>query len=176
MCSIPELKPLELYIGTNEAQNAVVYPLDQLPHLLVCGMNGCGRSGFLRAQAALLAHGTPAEQLRLVLMDETGVEFVQFRELPQDKQINIVNNNNSSASAAASASVGVRTAVRGKYCNKWTAFFLCLFLGYFGAHKFYEGRVGMGILYLLTIGLFGIGWIVDIILILMKPNPYFVEK
>lgn len=82
MCSIPELKPLELYIGTNEAQNAVVYPLDQLPHLLVCGMNGCGRSGFLRTQTALLAHGAPAEQLRLVLMDETGVEFVQFRELP----------------------------------------------------------------------------------------------
>lgn len=82
MCSIPELKPLELYIGTNEAQNAVVYPLDQLPHLLVCGMNGCGRSSFLRAQTALLAHGTPAEQLRLVLLDETGVEFVQFKELP----------------------------------------------------------------------------------------------
>lgn len=82
MCSIPELKPLELYIGTSEAQNAVVYPLDQLPHLLVCGMNGCGRSSFLRAQAAILTHGAPAEQLRLVLLDETGVEFVQFKELP----------------------------------------------------------------------------------------------
>lgn len=34
----------------------------------------------------------------------------------------------------------------------------------------------MGILYLLTIGLFGIGWIVDIILILMKSNPYFVAR
>ena len=64
----------------------------------------------------------------------------------------------------------------GKPKNKWIAFFLCLFLGYFGAHKFYEGRIGMGILYLLTIGLFGIGWIVDIILILMKPNPYFVAR
>ena len=82
MCSIPERKPLELYIGTNEAQNAVVYPLDQLPHLLVCGMNGCGRSSFLRAQTALLVHGASAEQLRLVLLDETGVEFVQFKELP----------------------------------------------------------------------------------------------
>ena len=82
MCEIPEIKPFELYIGTDEAKNAVVYPLDQLPHLLVCGMNGCGRSSFLRTQTALLAHGTSAEQLRLVLMDETGVEFVQFRKLP----------------------------------------------------------------------------------------------
>ena len=55
MCEIPELKPFELYIGTDEAKNAVVYPLDQLPHLLVCGMNGCGRSSFLRTQTALLA-------------------------------------------------------------------------------------------------------------------------
>ena len=54
------------------------------------------------------------------------------------------------------------------------AFFLCLFLGYLGAHKFYEGKVGMGILYLFTLGLCGIGWIVDCILILLKPNPYYV--
>lgn len=53
----------------------------------------------------------------------------QAGELPQDKQINIVNNNNSSASASASASVGIRTAVHGKYCNKWTAFSCACSLG-----------------------------------------------
>ena len=58
--------------------------------------------------------------------------------------------------------------------NKWTAFLLCLFLGVLGAHKFYEGKVGMGILYILTIGLFGIGVVVDLIAILFKPNPYYV--
>lgn len=58
--------------------------------------------------------------------------------------------------------------------NKWVAFFLCLFLGYVGAHKFYEGKVGMGILYIFTVGLFGIGWLVDLIVILCKPNPYYV--
>lgn len=58
--------------------------------------------------------------------------------------------------------------------NKWVAFFLCLFLGYVGAHKFYEGKVGMGILYIFTVGLFGIGWLVDLITILCKPNPYYV--
>ncbi len=61
-----------------------------------------------------------------------------------------------------------------KRCDKWIAFLLCLFLGGLGAHKFYEGRIGMGILYLLTAGLLGIGWIIDLILILLKPNPYYV--
>lgn len=32
----------------------------------------------------------------------------------------------------------------------------------------------MGILYLLTFGFGCIGWIIDIIAILMKPNPYYV--
>lgn len=58
--------------------------------------------------------------------------------------------------------------------NKWTAFLLCLFLGGFGAHKFYEGKTGMGILYLLTAGLLGFGWFIDCIILLFKPNPYYV--
>ena len=50
--------------------------------------------------------------------------------------------------------------------NKIVALLLCIFLGFFGAHKFYVGKIGMGILYLFTYGLFGFGWIIDIILIL----------
>lgn len=63
----------------------------------------------------------------------------------------------------------------GRPKNKWLAFFLCLFLGVYGAHKFYEGRIGLGILYLFTGGLFGIGWIVDCICLLTRPNPYYVS-
>ena len=58
--------------------------------------------------------------------------------------------------------------------NKWVALVLCIFLGYLGGHKFYEGKVGMGILYIFTFGLFVIGVFVDFITILMKPNPYYV--
>lgn len=58
--------------------------------------------------------------------------------------------------------------------SKWVSFVLCLLLGYYGIHKFYEGRIAMGVVYLLTGGLFGIGWLVDIILILLKPDPYYV--
>ena len=57
--------------------------------------------------------------------------------------------------------------------NKWVSFFLCLFLGGFGVHKFYEGRVLLGVLYLFTGGLFGIGIIVDLITLFFKPNPYY---
>lgn len=57
--------------------------------------------------------------------------------------------------------------------SKWAAFFLCLFLGLIGAHKFYEGKIGMGILYIFTGGLFGIGAFVDLIVILCKPGPYY---
>ena len=47
------------------------------------------------------------------------------------------------------------------------ALVLCILLGYFGAHRFYAGRYGLGILYLLTIGIFGIGWLVDIAIVAM---------
>lgn len=40
-------------------------------------------------------------------------------------------------------------------------FLITLFFGWSGAHKFKEGSCGLGILYLLTFGLFGVGWIVD---------------
>ncbi len=50
--------------------------------------------------------------------------------------------------------------------KKITALLLCIFLGVFGAHQFYVGKIGTGLLYLFIVGLFGIGWIVDIIKIL----------
>lgn len=85
---------------------------------------------------------------------------------------NIIINNSSSASAAASASATVHPVVYGRPKNKWVALLLCIFT--ICGHKFYEGKAGMGILYLCTMGLFGIGWIIDIVTLAMKPNPYYV--
>lgn len=50
-------------------------------------------------------------------------------------------------------------------CNRWVAFLLCFFLGAIGIHRFYVGKIGTGILYIFTVGLFGIGVLVDLIMI-----------
>lgn len=84
----------------------------------------------------------------------------------------VINNSNNNVNTNTNVVNGYGR--RGRARSKWTAFFLCLFLGYIGAHKFYEGKTGMGILYLFTGGIFGIGWIIDCISLLFKPNPYYV--
>lgn len=50
--------------------------------------------------------------------------------------------------------------------SKGTAAVLCFFLGALGIHRFYVGKVGTGILWLLTLGLLGVGVLVDFIMIL----------
>lgn len=44
-------------------------------------------------------------------------------------------------------------------------FILCFFFGYLGFHKFYEGNKNLGIIYLCTLGIFGIGWLIDIVIL-----------
>ena len=57
--------------------------------------------------------------------------------------------------------------------DKWVTFIFCLILGSIGLHKFYEKKIGMGILYLFTFGLFGIGIVVDLIKILLKKERFY---
>ena len=54
--------------------------------------------------------------------------------------------------------------------KKWIALLLCIFLGWLGIHRFYEGKIITGLIWLFTFGLFGIGWFVDIICTIMLPS------
>ena len=81
----------------------------------------------------------------------------------------VINNSNNNSNVNNNQIHGF-----GRPKNKWVALALCVFLGLLGAHKFYEGKGGMGVLYLLTCGLFGIGLFFDFFSLLFKPNPYYV--
>ncbi|MBO7663327.1 MAG: TM2 domain-containing protein [Clostridia bacterium] len=52
--------------------------------------------------------------------------------------------------------------------SRGTALALCVIGGMFGLHQFYVGRIGKGVLYACTMGLFGFGWIGDILKILNR--------
>jgi len=104
-----------------------------------------------------------------VLCTHCGRQVEEIAGVPQAQPNIIINNSNQNTNT--------NMAGGGRHMrplSKWTAFFLCLFLGFVGAHKFYEGKNGMGVLYLLTGGLIGIGWLVDCIALLFKPDPYYV--
>ena len=85
----------------------------------------------------------------------------QYAQQPNMVVPNIVVNVDNSNSNTAIASNGGVGAVSTK--SKTVALLLAIFFGWIGAHKFYVGKIGMGILYLLTCGLFGIGTLVDIV-------------
>lgn len=76
----------------------------------------------------------------------------------------VINNTNTNSN--------INNRIAGRAKNKWVSLALCIFT--VCGHKFYEGKIGMGIIYLFTGGLFGIGWFIDIISLLFKPNPYYV--
>lgn len=107
-----------------------------------------------------------------VICPKCGKQVEDLNTTSNDKNI-IINNNNSASSSATAVNTNPY-GVMPKPKNKWVAFFLCLFLGVFGIHKFYEGKILMGIVYICTGGCCGIGVIIDLILLLMKPNPYYV--
>lgn len=50
---------------------------------------------------------------------------------------------------------------------RWILAIVCFFFGVLGVHRFAVGKIGTGVLYLFTAGLFGIGVIVDFIMLLI---------
>lgn len=80
--------------------------------------------------------------------------------VPPPIVINNINNN-----ANTNQNMGYDSLVSHK--SRWLAFALCAFLGYLGVHRFYTGKIATGLLWLFTGGLFGLGWLIDALAILV---------
>lgn len=51
--------------------------------------------------------------------------------------------------------------------SKIAAILITFFLGGLGVHRFMAGKIGTGIIWLITGGVFGIGWLIDFIKVCM---------
>ena len=73
---------LALALGKGAAGEAVAADLSKMPHLLIAGTTGSGKTVFLNSIiTCLLMHNRP-QDLRLILIDPKRVELVQFENIP----------------------------------------------------------------------------------------------
>lgn len=73
---------LPLYLGMTSQNDILVVDLARLPHLLIGGASGQGKSNLLNCIISGLARLLPPEQLRFFLFDPKCVEFTHFLNLP----------------------------------------------------------------------------------------------
>lgn len=105
---------------------------------------------------------------KAVVCIHCGCSVKEEKQEAKQKEVNVkVENNNVNAAYNFPY-----------YCNeprdKYVALLLCALFGYFGVHKFYERKIVLGIVYLLTGGVFGLGVLIDFINLCFKPRFYYV--
>jgi S-DNA-T family DNA segregation ATPase FtsK/SpoIIIE len=73
--------PLAMALGRDVSGTPVVADLTRMPHLLIAGATGSGKSVMITAIAACLAMNNAPEDLRMVLIDSKMVELIRFNGL-----------------------------------------------------------------------------------------------
>ncbi|KPJ73575.1 hypothetical protein AMJ48_01295 [Parcubacteria bacterium DG_74_1] len=76
------LSDLALVLGRDVSGNPVYADLGRMPHLLVAGSTGTGKTIFLNSMILSLLYRNSPESLRFILIDPKRVEFSIYKELP----------------------------------------------------------------------------------------------
>lgn len=74
--------PLAIGLGRDVSGQPLVADLARMPHMLVAGATGSGKSVCITAIAACLAMNNTPDELRLVMIDSKMVELIRFNGLP----------------------------------------------------------------------------------------------
>jgi S-DNA-T family DNA segregation ATPase FtsK/SpoIIIE len=74
--------PLKLALGQDVSGNAAVADLSTMPHLLIAGATGSGKSVCINAVVACLISVHTPDTLRLLMIDPKMVELVQYNGIP----------------------------------------------------------------------------------------------
>ncbi|MFQ6102074.1 MAG: DNA translocase FtsK 4TM domain-containing protein [Anaerolineae bacterium] len=74
--------PLAFTLGRDVAGEPVVADLASMPHLLIAGTTGSGKSVCIKALTTCLIYNNTPDDLRLVMIDPKMVELVRFNGLP----------------------------------------------------------------------------------------------
>ena len=74
--------PLTIALGRDVSGQAVVADLASMPHLLIAGTTGSGKSVCIAALTACLVMNNTPQDMRLVMIDPKMVELVRFNGLP----------------------------------------------------------------------------------------------
>ena len=74
--------PLALALGRDVSGHPLVADLARMPHILIAGATGSGKSVCITAFAACLAMNNTPEDLRMVMIDSKMVELLRFNGLP----------------------------------------------------------------------------------------------
>jgi len=73
---------LGMVLGRDVSGQPVVADLARMPHMLIAGTTGSGKSVFIEALTTCLAMNNAPDQLRLAMLDPKMVELVRFNGLP----------------------------------------------------------------------------------------------
>jgi S-DNA-T family DNA segregation ATPase FtsK/SpoIIIE len=74
--------PLTVGLGMNISGKPVMLHLQELPHVLIAGATGAGKSSCINALVASLLMRTTPDQVRLILVDPKRVELGQYNDVP----------------------------------------------------------------------------------------------
>ncbi len=110
--------PLTFAIGKDIAGANIICNLEKMPHLLIAGATGSGKSACLNSIIISLLYKTSPDDVRLILIDPKEVEFRVYQDMPHLLIKSIINDTEQAIRAFkwAKTEMDRRYKLLSKYC------------------------------------------------------------